>query len=110
MELFRQLDNGQTDKQTNKQTNGRTLLVPKVAIATEKVDLLPRQQQLLFFAEEIFGILVKRGPKILFPKYCRQKCPCMTIVTMGPVCLMKLTRKHKLVRTLVFSRDSDFRN
>ena len=26
-----------------------------------------------------FGILVKRGPKILFPKYCRQKCPCMVL-------------------------------
>ena len=50
MELFRQLDNRQTDgqtngqlvyrqtdKQTDKQTDGRTLLVPKVAIATEKL-------------------------------------------------------------------------
>ena len=33
MELFRQLVNGQT----NGQTDGRTLLVPKVAIATEKI-------------------------------------------------------------------------
>ena len=32
IELFRQLVHGQT----NRQTDGRTLLVPKVAIATEK--------------------------------------------------------------------------
>ena len=38
MELFRQLVHGQTDKQTNKQTDGRTLLVPKVAIATDKLE------------------------------------------------------------------------
>ena len=32
MQLFRQLDDGRTDRQTD----GQTLLVPKVAIATEK--------------------------------------------------------------------------
>ena len=44
MELFGQLVHGQTNKQTDRQTNkqtdrqtnGRTLLVPKVAITTEK--------------------------------------------------------------------------
>ena len=29
----------------------------------------------------------------------------VTMVTMGPVCLMKLTRKRKLVRTLDFLLD-----
>ena len=31
--------------------------------------------------------------------------PVVTMVTMGPVCLMKLTRKQKLVRTLGFFLD-----
>ena len=35
MEIWSYLDNLFTYKQTDKQTNGQTLLVPKVAIATE---------------------------------------------------------------------------
>ena len=35
-EIWSYLDNLFTDRQTNGQTDGRTLLVPKVAIATEK--------------------------------------------------------------------------
>ena len=35
-EIWRYLDNLFTDRQTDGQTDGRTLLVPKVAIATEK--------------------------------------------------------------------------
>ena len=35
-EIWSYLDNLYTNKQTDKQTDGRTLLVPKVAIATEK--------------------------------------------------------------------------
>ena len=33
----------------------------------------------------------------------------VTMVTMGPVCLMKLTRKRKLIRTLGFFLDLDTR-
>ena len=35
-EIWSYLDNLMTNRQTNKQTDGQTLLVPKVAIATEK--------------------------------------------------------------------------
>ena len=44
VEIWSYLDNLFTNGQTNKQTDGQTLLVPKVAIATEKTENIIHQQ------------------------------------------------------------------
>ena len=63
-----------TDKQTNRQTDGRTLLVPKVAIATENQEFLAKNLTLNgdFFQIGDFSDYMEYGK--IRPKGCLNIC------------------------------------